>query len=140
MSQSSLRGVPIPTVLIIDDDEEMRFILADVLNASGYQASTAAGSDEAMRLMEGIRPDVIITDALMPGGDGRELCRAIKSDESFERTKVIIMTSLYRSPRYKYEAYRQFKADEYILKPVDFPNLLSVLGRLVGRRPERRVA
>ena len=137
---SSLQSPSIPTVLIVDDDEDMRFIVADVLNASGFRALTAARADEAMRLMEGVPPDVIITDALMPGGDGRELCRAIKSDRRFERTKVIIMTSLYRSARYKSEAYRHFKADEYLLKPVDFPQLLSLLGRLVGRRPEWRVA
>lgn len=140
MSPSELRPPSLPAVLVVDDDEEMRFIVAGVLNASGYDASTASSVDEAMQLMEVTRPDVILTDALMPGGDGRELCRTVKSDGTHERTKVIIMTSLYRSPRYKYEAYREFKADEYILKPVDFPHLLSVLERLVGRRPECRVA
>lgn len=125
----------LPTVLIVDDDEEIRSIVGDVLSASGFKTMTAARADEAMWLIEEMSPDVVITDALMPGGDGRELCRSVKNTVALARTKVIVMTSLYKSPHYKYEAYKQFKADEYLLKPVDFPQLLTALNRLVGRVP-----
>ena len=124
-----------PSVLIVDDDEEIRFIVGDVLGASGFKTIMAARADEAMRMIEEMAPDVVITDALMPGGDGRELCRRVKTTPGLARTKVIVMTSLYKLPHYKYEAYKQFKADEYLLKPVDFPQLLHTLNRLVGRRP-----
>lgn len=125
----------LPTVLIVDDDEEIRSIVGDVLSASGFKTMTAARADEAMRMIEAMSPDVVITDALMPGGDGRELCRNVKSTAGLARTKFIVMTSLYKSAHYKYEAYKQFKADEYVLKPVDFSQLLSALNRLLGRVP-----
>lgn len=120
-------------VLIVDDDVEIREIVTDVLATSGYETFTAARTDEALWLIEEHAPDFVITDALMPGGDGRELCRIVKSDKRLAKTKVIIMTSLYKSPRYKYEAFRTFKADDYLLKPVDFPQLLAALGRLAPR-------
>ena len=131
MSNFSNDGRRPHRVLIVDDDQEIRDIVTDVLTTSGYETLAASRTDEALWLIEEHAPDVVITDALMPGGDGRELCRIVKSDQRLANTKVIIMTSLYKSPRYKYEAFRTFKADDYLLKPVDFPQLLATLERLV---------
>jgi YesN/AraC family two-component response regulator len=73
-------------------------------------------------------PRLVITDALMPKMDGRELCRQIKDLDL--GVKVIIMTSLYTAPHYKYEAYKQFHADGYLPKPIDFEELHKMMERL----------
>lgn len=118
----------VPTVLIVDDDEEIREIAAYIVTQLGYRAITVDNPTTALDEVERHRPDVVITDALMPRLDGRELCRLIKG--AFTGTKVVIMTSLYTAPHYKYEAFRNFKADEYLPKPIDFTQLRDVLARL----------
>ena len=121
-------------VLIVDDDEEIRSVAAYVIQEMGYSVLTAAGAAEALKLMQTVRPALVLTDALMPKIDGRQLCRMIKT--GFPRVAVVIMTALYTSPRYKYEALKTFRADGYVAKPIDFARLTEVIGQLVPRRME----
>jgi YesN/AraC family two-component response regulator len=81
--------------------------------------------------MERTRPDIVLTDALMPKIDGRQLCRLIKTSDA--SIKVVIMTALYKSSRYRTEAMNTFHADEYLAKPIDFAHLRQVLGNLSAR-------
>lgn len=118
-------------VLIVDDDEEIRLMAAFMVQQMGYTVSVAATPDEAMRLIDVAPPRVVITDALMPKMDGRELCRLIKLSDS--SIKVAVMTSLYTAPRYKYEAFKRFRADEYMAKPIDFAALDALLQRLAPK-------
>ena len=119
------------TVLVVDDDEEIRLIAEYTIQQMGYQVMTAAGPEEALRIVEQSRPDIVLTDALMPKMDGRELCRLIKRTDSSIR--VVIMTALYKGPRYRTEAISTFYADEYLAKPIDFARLQQVLGQLSAR-------
>jgi CheY-like chemotaxis protein len=120
-----------PMVLVVDDDEEIRLIAEYTIQKMGYRASTAAGAEEALALVERSRPDVILTDALMPKVDGRQLCRLIKAMDA--TIKVVIMTALYTSSRYRVEAMSTFQADEYLAKPIDFARLQQVLGHLTAK-------
>lgn len=115
-------------VLIVDDDEEIRFIADYALRDMGYATMTAADGDEVMNIVATEKPDIVLTDALMPKIDGRELCKQIKLRHP--RIKVVVMTSLYTAHRYKAEAYRVFHADDYLAKPIDFARLENVLRRL----------
>lgn len=115
-------------VLVVDDDEEIRIMAEFSLHEMGYRTLTASRADEALELVSREKPDFVLTDALMPGGDGRELCKTIKAQHP--DVKVVIMTSLYTSPRYASEAHRLFHADGYLAKPIDFDRLKSVLRRL----------
>lgn len=82
-------------------------------------------------MMKTVRPGLVLTDALMPKVDGRQLCRFIKAD--FPSVRVVIMTALYTSIRYRHEALKTFHADDYVAKPIDFQKLMDVVGRLVPR-------
>ena len=117
-----------PRVLIVDDDEEIRLIATYALRQMGYDCITADSPAMALLILLKQQPAVVLTDALMPGGDGRELCRTIK--ELYPDVKVVIMTSLYTSARYASESSRLFHSDDYLAKPIDFERLLSVLNRL----------
>jgi CheY-like chemotaxis protein len=140
LRKPSLRIVPPPVapkaalVMLVDDDEEIRAIGTHVIGRLGYRCVAAANGPEALALMAVEEPALVITDALMPKMDGRELCRFIKKSSP---TKVVIMTSLYTAPRYKYEAYKRFGADEYLAKPIDFSELQETLRRLVPGRAAR---
>lgn len=118
-------------VLIVDDDEEIRFIADYALRDMGFLTMTAADGQQALALVGSERPHVVLTDAFMPKMDGREVCKQIKLHHP--RVKVVVMTSLYTSPRYRTEAYRVFHADDYLAKPIDFARLESTLKRLTNR-------
>jgi DNA-binding response OmpR family regulator len=116
------------TVLIVDDDEEIRLIAEFSLQQMGYRTLSAANAEEALILVEQTRPDVVVTDALMPKVDGRQLCRLIKMVDP--AIKVIIMSSLYTSSRYRIEALHSYRADEYMHKPIDFGILRQLLAKV----------
>jgi CheY-like chemotaxis protein len=121
------------TVLIVDDDEEIRLITEYRVQQMGYRTLSAANGDEALNIVEKSRPDIVLTDALMPKMDGRQLCRLIKvADASI---KVILMTALYKSTRYRHEALGAFRVDAFLAKPMSFDQL-----RLALEKTSRKAA
>lgn len=120
-------------ILVVDDDEEMRLAVTYMLERMGHQVRTVANAREALIVIDGKKPQIVLTDALMPGLDGRQLCRLIKAIHP--DLKVVIMTSLYTAPRYKYEAFKSFRADEYITKPLNATKLQMVVSKLAPRAP-----
>lgn len=127
--QPSLSAAPPPRVLIVDDEEDMRSLVACYVEQMGYTVTTASAPGEALDCLETTTFEVVITDALMPGMDGRELCQKIKTTYG-SRIKVVVMTSLYTASRYKSEARTRFRADEYLTKPLHFAVLKAALDRV----------
>jgi CheY-like chemotaxis protein len=119
-----------PLVLVVDDDHEIRALTTHLINGWGFGCIHAANGTDGLSLARRYRPELILTDALMPKMDGRELCRLVKADPELSGTRVVIMSSVYTSGRFKREALSHFKADEYLAKPV----AASSLYRLI--RPE----
>ena len=106
-----------PLVLFADDDPTGRAIAARVIQTLGYGVIVATNGEEALSLAREHRPELIITDALMPKLDGREMGRIVKSE--LPDTKVVVITSVYKDARYKHEALRTFAVDEYLPKPIN---------------------
>lgn len=86
-----------PRVLVVDDDANIRDVVAEHMSArpKPYEAMTAADGFEAGRLVATFRPDVVLLDLRMPGMDGFQVCRTIKGDPDFASTVVIAMTGYY---------------------------------------------
>ena len=118
------------TVLIVDDDEEIRLIAEYTIQKMGFQTATASGAEEALDYVERFKPEIVLTDALMPKVDGRQLCRLIKAADP--SIKVVVMTALYTGTRYRTEALHTYHADEYLAKPIDFGRLQQVLQHLAA--------
>jgi CheY-like chemotaxis protein len=116
-----------PLVLFADDDPTGRLIAARVIQSMGYGVVVAANGDEALKLAREYKPELIITDALMPRLDGREMGRIVKSE--LPETKLVVITSVYKDPRYKHEAKRNFAVDEYLAKPVNPEQLREIVGK-----------
>lgn len=123
-----------PRVLIVDDEEPMRALVSCYVEQMGYDVTSVARPKDALELLATTAFDVVITDALMPGMDGREMCLQIK--EAYpDRIKVIVMTSLYTANRFKTEARHRFCADEYLAKPLPFGILKAALDRVAPLAP-----
>ena len=121
-----------PLVLVADDEREIQRIASGVVMSLGYSLLVARDGQEALELARRYLPDLVLTDALMPKVDGREVCRRLKSDPATGSIKVVVMTSAFTAGQYKSEAMKQFRVDDYLAKPVEFKTLRALLQKHLG--------
>lgn len=105
-------------VLVVDDDPAIRTSLADEIGSNGLEVLTAGGVTDALALVEERRPDLIITDLSMPGGDGFALVAAVRKT----RTTPIIIISVRGREQDKVRAL-DAGADDYVVKPFSIAEL-----------------
>jgi CheY-like chemotaxis protein len=127
-----------PLVLVVDDEPDILRAALAALTALGYGTVLAPDGLEGLVLASRYRPDLVLTDAFMPNLDGREMCRRLKTDPATAGLKVIVMTAVYTAARYRSEAFREFRADDYLSKPLEFGELRAVLARHLPARAEDR--
>ncbi len=120
-------------ILIVDDDDTIRYLMKEFIETVGYRTLTAANAEEALSLMEANVFEVVITDIMMPGMDGLELTEIIK--HRFD-TEVIVMTGY--SGDYSYEEAIDKGASDFVFKPVRFEELLLRLRRVLRERQLRK--
>ena len=119
------------TALVIDDEPEVRALLAQLLQQHGWQVLEARDGDQGIEIAKAHRPAVVLCDLLMARGNGFQVCRALRSLESLRATKLIVVSGRdFPSDR---EAAFEAGADEYLTKPVQAEQLLALLSGLRGR-------
>ena len=112
-----------PLILIADDNEANRDILARRLEVHGYGLAMAADGAEALSQARALLPDLILLDVMMPKFDGLEVCRQLKADKSLPFIPIILVTA--RSDTKDIVAGLEIGADEYLTKPVDQAALVA---------------
>lgn len=112
----------VPTVLVIDDDDETRELLARGLAREGFHVVTAADWEQGLRRAREVGPDLITLDALMPDTDGWTVLRALKDDAEMAHIPVV-MTTLVSEGRAV-----EPRLPEYLLKPLAPERLAAVVG------------
>jgi adenylate cyclase len=112
-----------PRILIVDDNEINRDIIATRLKAHGYDTLQAADGEEALAAVKQHRPDVILLDVMMPNLDGIETCRRLKGDDALPFLPIILVTAKVDSK--DIVAGLDAGADEYLTKPVDQAALVA---------------
>jgi CheY-like chemotaxis protein len=85
-------------VLVVDDHDDAREMLAMILDAGGYQVATAVNGQEGLDQAARARPDVIIMDLFMPVMDGYEAARALKADPSLAAVPIVAYTARSHPP------------------------------------------
>ena len=118
------------TILIVDDEQNIRNILDFSLAAEGYQVIEACDGHEAMILALAERPDLIILDVMMPYTDGFEVCRRLKKDMRTSTIPVIMLTA--KNSRDDRRRGENMKADAYITKPFSPRRLLDTVQSFLG--------
>lgn len=121
-----------PLVLVVDDEKDIQRVATRVIDSLGYGLLLARNGEEGLELAQRYRPDLVLTDALMPRLDGREMGRRIKADPATAGAKVVVMTGLYTKDMYRTEGLRVFKVDDYLTKPLAFDDLRAVLQKHLG--------
>lgn len=119
------------TIFIIDDEKDIREILTVNLESEGYKAVPFPSADEAMKRLGTERPDLIILDVMMPGKDGFEACRELRSDEKFRSIPVIFLTA--RSEEFDKVLGLELGGDDYLTKPFSIKELRSRIKAVLRR-------
>ncbi|HKI60342.1 MAG TPA: HD domain-containing phosphohydrolase [Mariprofundaceae bacterium] len=113
-------------ILVVDDNEAFRKSLDEMLVTAGYTVAEAATGEEAVHTLETSIPDLIISDLLMPGIDGFELCRHVRSSESLPNIPFIFCSGFFPRKEQK-ELARLLEVEDFFDKPVDLGRLLAAV-------------
>jgi len=126
-TQNSIAHCP---VLIVEDDADLREMMAQLLTLEGFKAATVSNGREALQYLEGGEaPDVILLDLMMPVMDGWEFRRHQRADPEFSRVPVIVLSALDQG--------RATGLDPaaFLKKPLDFDRLLQLVREYCDERP-----
>lgn len=118
-------------LLVIDDNEEIRNILVDIFSPL-YAVETASDGDEGYKKVKEIQPDLVISDIMMPGIPGTELCARIKNNIETCHIPVVLLTAL-SAPERELEGLR-IGADCYVVKPFNMRRLVMQCNNLINTR------
>jgi DNA-binding response OmpR family regulator len=122
----------IPKVLIVDDEDFFRRIVAVNFERAGFSVFQADNGVDGIRLARQEFPDLIILDLVMPGLLGFEVCLALRQDDRFEKTAIVIMSAKNYKP--DIDKAKELGADAYLVKPVEFDELLKIARQHMNNR------
>jgi putative two-component system response regulator len=117
------------TILVVEDEEDIRQLLIDLLSSFGYHAVGAESAEKAIDLLNVVAPDLIITDVHMGAMSGIELCKHVKADPRHEFTPVVVLTAVFDLEARV--AGLAAGADDFFPKPVDFAELRTRVAALL---------
>lgn len=117
------------TVLVVEDIPSEMALITSFLKEGGYTVISAADAKEALEKIAQYKPDVVVTDVVMPGMSGFELCRSLKKNPETEKLPVIVCTSKNQELD-RLWAMKQ-GADAYVTKPFNRDDLLRAVRSVV---------
>ena len=116
-----------PTILVVDDEVAIADMLQALLEDEGYHVDTAGNGQAALACVAARRPDIVVSDVMMPNLDGWQLCQALQTDPSFRSIPIILM-SAGRPPQLRDGcAYTAF-----VPKPFNLDTMLRTIADIVA--------
>jgi CheY-like chemotaxis protein len=122
-----------PSVLVVDDNEDVRQIISKMLVGHGYEVRLAHDGPSALAAIEAARPDVILLDVMMPEMNGIKVLDRIRANPRSAAVPVIMVTA--KSQDEDVLAGYKYGADYYITKPFTSRRLLYGIGLVLGSEP-----
>lgn len=113
-------------ILLVDDEENIRLIYEEEFKDEGYEIASAGNGDDALRLFEEERPNIVILDIQMPGTNGIEILRQMKT---IDGSVPVILCSAY--PEFKQDL-GVWASEEYVVKSADLTQLKEAVKRYIG--------
>ena len=116
-------------VLVVEDDEALAGIMVRTLEKAGFEVEHASDGLHTGFLAQRFRPDAIVLDIMLPGLDGREVCRLVRGNERLSATRIIAVTAL-SGERDKAEIFES-GVDDYLAKPFALDELVWRVKKLL---------
>ncbi|NPA93369.1 MAG: response regulator [Chloroflexi bacterium] len=125
------------TILVVEDVPAVRELLEITLKFKGYQVESAGDGEEALRKIAAQRPDLVITDILMPRLDGFSLAQRLRRDPETRRLPIVFVSATYVAPEDK-EFALSLGAVRFLEKPIDTEEFLLTVAEVLqeGISPE----
>ncbi len=120
-----------PTVLVVEDFEDNRFMMRRLLEMSGYRVVEAVNGNQAVEEAARQRPDIILMDLSLPQLDGLAATRRIRAQDGLQKVPIVAV-SAHDSADFHAEALAA-GCNEYVTKPIDFDQLVQLLDRLTAK-------
>jgi len=131
-----------PSILIIDDDQDILEALRIILEGESYKVRVALDGQQGLKAIEEEKPDLIILDLLLPGKDGVSVCGSLKTRPEYRNIPVIVLTALTKKMGDKIFTQREEKVlrevDGYLDKPVNPQELLIKVRELLEREKDEK--
>ena len=121
-----------PTILVADDEEDLRELVTYRLTRSGYKVIGAGDGLQALELAAERTPDLMVLDVMMPKLDGYELTRRVRAEAALRSIPVILLTA--RSQESDIDRGFEVGADDYLKKPFNPDELVARVRAVLGRR------
>ncbi len=122
------------TVLVVEDEEDILALLHFNLIKAGYDVVCATCGEEGLKQVAIKRPDLILLDLMLPGIDGLEICKRLKSDEDTQEIPIIMLTA--RGEERDVVQGLEMGADDYVTKPFSVKVLLARVQAVMRRNTE----
>jgi two-component system, OmpR family, alkaline phosphatase synthesis response regulator PhoP len=124
-------ALPIPKILLVDDDPDIIELLEYNLKKEGYEIASANDGVQAVEVAKTFKPDLILLDVMMPRQDGIETARQLRQLSDFKDTYILFLTA--RAEEYTEVAAFEVGADDYIVKPIKPRALVSRIKAVLRR-------
>ncbi|MEO0326362.1 MAG: response regulator, partial [Myxococcota bacterium] len=121
-------------LLVVDDNADNRDMLARRLRKRGYEVHTAPDGDEALHMVEGTEYDLVLLDIMMPGTDGMEVLRRLRT--SYAQAELPILMATAKTDSSDVVEALRLGANDYVTKPIDFPVALARIQSHLQTREE----
>jgi len=122
-------------ILVAEDDPKILTGLVDMLESEGYRAAPAIDGEQALKLFESKKFDLVLLDIMMPSKSGYDVCRAIRSQD--ERVPIIMLTA--KGQEIDKVVGLQLGADDYVTKPFGVNELLARIAAVLRRSRQNTI-
>lgn len=125
------------TILVVDDEDDIRRMLRRVLQERGYRVVEASRGTEALQAVRDNTLDCILLDAMLPEIHGFDICRRIKSSQRFGHIPIIMVSAVYRGWRFAEDLRESYGVTAFLEKPFKISDVVAAVERAVeGKPPE----
>lgn len=117
-------------ILVAEDDPNLNWVYQSILEEAGYQVLTASTGTEALDMVHNKFPDLLITDAILPGMDGFELAEAVRGNPAAREIPIIFISGVAEAGDRDRAA--RLGIDQYLAKPVQVTEFLAAVKKALG--------
>jgi len=124
------------SILLVEDETDLRDNLCEILEINGYMVKAVSSAPEGLKLLEKVKFDLIVSDILMPGMDGYEFLKKVKSQPKLINVPFLFLTA--KASKEEIRKGMDFGAEDYLIKPVYEGDLISAIKARLKKAKENR--
>jgi DNA-binding response OmpR family regulator len=125
------------TILIVDDEPEIRRLLGRVLSNKGHRVIEAERGLEALRMIKAHVPDLLVLDAMLPEVHGFEIARRVKGSAKYSHIPIVMVSAVYKGWRVAEDARSSYGVDAYVEKPFRLGDVVNAIEKALAAAAQR---